>query len=163
MGLAAVVTAAFTAINLGIAIWNVLYSQGRSDRREVEKWRSDRMLQLTSELLQLSTERQSAIEQFIGELEGVFRIRDRPTDSAQKVWDMELLVEQTRLLSDYVGGKAEAVYKAHKEREDAWAAADDFEADLLTEMETLVVDHKALEKLHKSLVTAFRVYTHVDR
>lgn len=159
---AAIVTAALTLVNVGITIWNVFYAQGRTDRREVQKWKSDEVMKLTSRLLQLSTERQSSIDQFIGELEGQYRIQNRPGKSAEKVWEMELLVEQIRLLSDYLAQAAAAVYQAHKAREDAWAQADDFEGDYLTEIATLAVDPKTLEKLHKSLVNAFRVCTHAD-
>ena len=57
--LAWLVTAALTVVNLAIAVFNIFYTERRTDSREVTKWRGDNLLKLISNLIQLSSERQS--------------------------------------------------------------------------------------------------------
>lgn len=156
----AVIALVFTAINVAITGWNVVYAQNRSDRRETSKWTGDQLLKLTSELLRLSTERQSALDGWAEAYENHARTPDRLTNSAANVYSMELLVEQARLLNDYVAQKAEAIYALHKAAEDRYSAGD-FDHDPLEEVWTLMVDSKELAKLHRALILGFRIQAHV--
>ena len=154
---AANVAAVLTVVNIGVAVFNIFYTQGRSDRREVRKWCSDNLLRLTSRLMQLSSERQSVHSEALKALEENRAWPDRAggrTD--QKVYEMESLVAQIRLLSDAVANDADVIYLAHKKCEDDYAGADWDELGLgpFEMANTLLVED--LSKMHLAMINSFR-------
>jgi hypothetical protein len=153
---AALVAAVLTVLNIGISLFNVFYSQRKSDRREVTKWRSDNLLKLTSKLMELSSERQSVLIEALNALNDNRVWPDRPVRTDEKVWQMEPIVAQIRLINDEVAAGAEALYLVHKKCEDDYAAADwDYlELGPTEQIETLTVTE--LSDLHLNLTNMFR-------
>ena len=153
---AALITAALTVVNLVIAVFNIFYTQGRTDRRELTKWSSDNLLKLISNLIQLSSERQSIHTEMLKALEENRAWPDRPRRTDEMVWEMESIVAQIRLLNDNVALDATAIYEAHKKCEDDYAGADWDALGLGPEemANTLMVN--GLFQLHLAVINSFR-------
>lgn len=153
---AALVAAVLTVLNIGISLFNVFYSQRKSDRREVTNWRSDNLLKLTSRLIELSSERQSVHVEALNALYDNRMWPERAVKTDEKVWQMELIVAQIRLINDEVAAGADALYLAHKKCEDDYAAADwDYlELGPIEQIETLTVT--GLSDIHLNLTNSFR-------
>lgn len=151
------IVAAASPIVVVLGFW---YTQRQTDRREIAKWRNDQLLATVSELLRLSTQRQSelldAYDAYIYHYDGV----RRGGKSSEKVWKMELLVEEVRLLDRRCADAAEEIYKGHKAAQ--FRAATEFRGDFQPpddEYAALMVDD--LADLHIALVDAFQAVTRV--
>lgn len=155
---AASVAVSALAVVLGVA--NIFYTQWRTDIRDVARWSNDQLLKLTSELLQLSASRQSELETWYATYELSRRSKNRQGSSVEKVWQMEVIVEQIRLLDDEIAEQAHALYVAHRDAEEALADANPNELDPMTGIETLMVSD--LNQLHQKLIKAFRNVTGVS-
>ena len=119
------------------------------------------MIDLTGKLLQLSSSRQSEIRTWYDE--SLYRRPDsgRSVSTASKVWKMELLVEQLRLLNDEVAEAAGEICGLHKRAEERAAderaeGIDGYPLDSVSLCEALMVSDDALRKMHSVLVNTFK-------
>jgi len=122
----------------------------------VTRWSSDNLLKLISNLIQLSSERQSIHSEMLKVLEEDPKWPDRPRRTDEMVWEMESIVEQIRILNDNVASDAAAIYEAHRKCEDDYSGADWDALRLGPEEEaaTLIVD--GLPQLHLALIYSLR-------
>jgi hypothetical protein len=161
---AAAISVVIAAFALLVSVINIFYVQSRIDRREVVKWRADQLLTLCSKLITLSTERQSIYQEWIDAYEKDKATPDRyGKEALAKIYKMELIVAQIRLLSEATSEKADAIYQAHKAAEERVAIEPDIDAfDQLDVLYTLALDRKKLDTMHRSLTNQFRILTGVD-
>jgi hypothetical protein len=135
---------------------NFLYTQWATTRRDTIKWRREELQKLVSNLLQLSRDRQSDLgdeyEAFVSNFGQRLPGREE-RKTWQHVWQMELIVEQIRLLDDELAESAKAVWKAHSDAE--WEHASLHEqVDPMTELEVLSAGD--LDERHRTLIAGFR-------
>jgi hypothetical protein len=144
----------FSALAVAGTVANFLYTQWATNRRDIAKWRREELQKLISNLLQLSQSRQSDLNEAYEAFESHFHnpLPGRERSTGQNVWQMELIVEQIRLLDDELAASAEAVWKAHRDAEWEYAAAGD--ADPMSELELLSAP--GLNVLHHKLIDDFR-------
>ncbi|TDO16939.1 hypothetical protein EV580_0103 [Mycobacterium sp. BK086] len=147
------VAIAISGLAVAVSVFGVLYTQSRTGRRDVEQWRRGELWKLTASFLALSTERQSELMDYTESFMMGYRGPDRPVRASEKLWQMELLVQQFRLLDGGVAEKAEAIYVAHRDA-DARAAYADPREGPITEAEERLVPN--LDDLHRDLVQRFR-------
>ena len=135
-------------------ISNFLYTQWATNRRDIAKWRREELQKLVGKLLQLSRDRQSDLDEAYERWEAHFQneLPRRQSSTDQHVPEMELVVEQIRLLDDDIAASAELVWKAHSSAQ--WDYATAGEVDPMTEIELLSVS--GLDALHKAVVDDFR-------
>lgn len=137
-----------------------LYTQRRSDRREIAKWRNEQLLGAVSELLRLSTQRQSELSEAYDDYVHHRASGRRGAKSSKKVWQMELLVEQIRLLDRRCVAVAETLYEGHRLAQVRWAT--EFQGPMVPpddEYVALMVED--LASLHVALVRVFQAVTGV--
>lgn len=159
MNVLALIIAAASPVVVALGFW---YTQRRTDRREIAKWRNEQLLSAVSELLRLSTQRQSELVDAYDDYVFQFGVPLRSgKKSSEKVWKMELLVEQVRLLDRRCADAAEAIYKAHKAAQIRWAS--EFRGQMMVppddEYSAQMADD--LAELHAGLVDAFQTVTRV--
>lgn len=147
----AIVIAAFAVAG---TIANFLFTQWRTDRREVNKWRRDELMKLTSAVLQLSRSRQTSLlhnyEVAIYHSPKSFMA----TNSDENVYQMEILVEQIRLLDSRLSDRAEAIYELHRQAAQRLADEPD-DGNHVWQIEQLMVDGEQMNKLHRALMASF--------
>lgn len=137
------------------AFGNFLYTQWRSDRREIEKWHRDELLRLVGSLLQLSSRRQVNLLAELGHMEGSDGRPVEDTDSFELTRQMRYSVEQLALLDDRVAAAANAVYQLHLAVErKSYPNEDPYE-----DVGQLVVEQAKLTDAHAELTQAFRKTT----
>lgn len=137
-----------------------LYTQRRTDRREIAKWRNEQLLVAVSEFLRLSTQRQSELNDAYDDYVHHRDSGRRGGKSSEKVWQMELLVEQIRLLDRRCVVAAGAIYERHRLAQVRWAT--EFQGQMVPpddEYAALMVDD--LASPHAALVDAFQAVTGV--
>jgi hypothetical protein len=138
---------------------NFLFTQWRTDRREINKWRRDELLKLTSAMLQLSRTRQTAL---VHNYEVMLYQSPRSyvsADSEDKLFQMEVVVEQIRLLDSRLSKAAVAVYELHRDAERQLIDVPD-DGDQVGQIEALLVDQDRLDELHADLVAHFSSAMH---
>lgn len=153
----ALIVAAASPVVIALGWW---YTQRKTDRREIAKWRNEQLLLAVSELLRLSTERQSELKDAYNQYVYHHRGAGREGKSSEKVWRMELLVEQVRLLDRGCSVAADAIYQGHKAAQ--LRAASELNDDYVPpddEIVALMVE--GLAELHAALVDAFQSVTRV--
>lgn len=151
------IVAAASPIVVALGFW---YTQYKTDRREIGKWRSEQLLSAVSELLQLSTRRQSELSDAYDSFVYQHGVPLRGGKSSDSVWKMELLVEQIRLLDQRSADAAEAIYEAHKAAQRR--AATEFQGQMVPpddQYGAMMADD--LADLHTALVDAFQAVTRV--
>lgn len=137
-----------------------LYTQRRTDRREVAKWRNEQLLKAVSELLRLSTLRQSELNDAYDDYVYNRDSGRRGGKSSETVWQIELLVEQIRLLDRRCVVAAETIYEGHKLAQVRWAT--EFQGQMVPpDDEYVALMVKDLANLHAALVDAFQAVTGV--
>ncbi len=153
---------AIAAASPAVVAAGFLYTQWRTDRREISKWRNEQLLVAVSELLRLSTQRQSALNDAYQDYVHHRDSGRRGGKSSENIWQMELLVEQIRLLDRRCVVAAETIYSEHRLAQVRWAT--EFEGQMVPpddEYAALMVEN--LASLHASLVHAFQGVTGVAR
>lgn len=151
-------TVTFSGLAVLVGAANFLYTQRAVGQREIAKWRREELQKLTAQMLQLSLSRQSQLldyyESFMDSRRGT---TNRGFSSNGNVWEMELLVEQFRLLDGRMAVSAEALFQAHYATHRRAAEAEP--ADPMTEIEAEMVDEDELQRLHRELVGQFQALT----
>lgn len=147
------VAIAVSAVAITVSFSGILYTQWKTGRRDIEQWRRNELWKLAASFLSISTERQSELQDYYESLFMGYRGPDRPVTASQKLWQMELLVQQIRLVDSRLTASAEAVYAAHRDA-DARAAAQDPRDGPMNEVEERLVPQ--LEHLHNELVEEFQ-------
>src|SRR6202022_2088852 len=99
---------------------NFLYTQWALSRREIATWRREELQKLVANILQLSASRQGGLNDAYEAYESHYqRFPGKRPESpvTNQVGQMELVVEQIRLLDDQVADHAATVWNAHKSAE----------------------------------------------
>jgi hypothetical protein len=151
-----------SAVAAAGAVGNFFYTQWRTDQRDITKWQREELQKLTANILQLSASRQSALNEAYEAYESGFRRfidESDTTASSNRVGEMELVVEQIRLLDDRVAECASAVWKAHSSAE--WDYQMSEQTDPMSEIELLAAE--GLGDLHSALISAFREETGLQK
>ncbi|MBB2992821.1 hypothetical protein FHR72_004326 [Mycolicibacterium iranicum] len=146
----------FAGLAVAGTVTNFLYTQWAITRRDTIKWRREELQKLVSNLLQLSRDRQSDLgdeyEAYVSNFSSRLPGREE-RKTKQHVWQMELIVEQIRLLDDELAESAKAVWKAHADAEWDYASLQE-EVDPMEELK--VLSASGLDELHRALITDFR-------
>lgn len=158
MNVWALIIAAASPLVVALGFW---YTQRRTDRREIAKWRNEQLLAAVSELLRLSTQRQSELSDAYDDYVYAAGMPQRGGKSSEKVWKIELLVEQVRLLDRRCADAAEAIYKAHKAAQIRWVAEYKGQMEVPPDDEYTAQMADDLAGLHAALVDAFQAVTRV--
>ena len=149
-------TLVVSVVAITVSICGISYTQWKTGRRDTEQWRRDELWKLTAGFLSLSTERQSELLDYSESFIIGHRGPDRPVTASEKLWQMELFVQQFRLVDAHLAESAKAIYDVHRAA-DARSAAQDPRDGPISEAEERIVPH--LEDLHNDLVQQFRVAT----
>jgi hypothetical protein len=154
-------------VSICTAAGTAIYTQRVTDRRELAKWRRDELLRATSELAQLSSNRQAllsaAFDSRIGN--GVERIDPFDTNTTggphptQSVDTMFVLVERIRLIDTGVADAAEQLAKEHRKAVQEAQALPEEMGNPIEHIEASMIYPADQARLHRQLTNAFRKAT----
>ena len=154
-------TVLISVLALIVSTFSLWFTQYKSDRREIERWRRDELLRSTNEFLRLSIERQTVI------LNEVTRLEDRtyapPSSSLHTlaaVQSMEAIAEQLLLIDAKVARAAAKVADAHAAAENASQKLDG--GNPYDEVAASAVDKSKLQILHNQLRATFQTSVGVN-
>ncbi|MGX1809699.1 hypothetical protein ACWIGI_28595 [Nocardia sp. NPDC055321] len=150
VALAAVIVSGVTSV---ATTWNFWYTQHRTDKREMWKWKREELQKLTAKFMATSAQRQSGLMEHLGRLETGGSFREGQTSSAQLAEEMLLTLTQIELVDEATAVAARAVYQLHRDAEDRYYPTG---GDLYKEISDITVDPGELSAKHAALVEAFK-------
>ncbi|MFJ2834629.1 hypothetical protein ACIO52_04635 [Nocardia sp. NPDC087230] len=144
-----------SAIAILVAAANFFYTQWKTDRREIEQWRREELLKLTSSLVELSYARHVDLGNEYERRTMWGAGSGARTSSFEQTRRMQLIVVQIGILNDSVAEAAGKLVELHitKERDRQYTE------NPVDDIGQLMVDESALLGGHAALVKSFRELT----
>ncbi|TQC38926.1 hypothetical protein EEB14_59390 [Rhodococcus sp. WS4] len=139
-----------SALAIVVSGFSFFYTQGRMDRREIEKWRRDELLRLTNSILEISRRRQSVLYDDLTkiELNGTFLVSREELDFRGSTHQMRVCADQIRLLDPNLADTADTLVALFQKADECYSPHEDH----YSEIESLLVDEKQLEAVRADLV-----------
>ncbi|MCD2106996.1 hypothetical protein O4214_17755 [Rhodococcus erythropolis] len=141
-----------SVVAISATVVNFLFTQWRTDRREVDKWRRDELLRLVSSMLALSSQREAELSADLSSLEAEGRASPDDSDPWALTRQMKIVVQQILLLDESLSQQANKICLVHVESETGYYP----DQNPYNDTGQLLPDRDRLEKAHHELVATFR-------